>query len=87
MWQPTAFQSLSHRFTWCVSVGCEEESGMLAGGAKRKRETDHPVITALHTHPGDPVMATGSGYYLVHIHTKKAYPNCECVFIILPKQT
>lgn len=47
----------------------EVRSGMLAGGAKTKRESDRPVITALHTHHGDPVAATSSGYYFACTHS------------------
>ncbi|TSK17815.1 Amyloid-beta A4 protein [Bagarius yarrelli] len=54
-----------------LATAGEEERGMLAGGAKRKRETDHPVITTPHTHPVDPVTATSSGYYFAHTHAYK----------------
>lgn len=59
---------------------------MLAGGAERKRETDHPVITALQTHPGDPVTAAGSGYYFAHTHThKEGLSEPRVCFYYLPQ--
>lgn len=42
---------------------------MLAGRANGKRETDHPVITTPHTHPGDPVTPTSRGCYFARAHT------------------